>query len=179
MFCRFGSDEASRPVVAAASENVVVCKSMSKVYALSGARVAYLCGGCHQLEELRAITPPWAVSLSGQVAAVRALGSAEYYAARYEETDALRAGFATALAGFGWSVLPGIANFLLCELPADGPNAETLVRACRTQGLYIRNAALKGAQLGDRVVRIAVKDAETNARMIGIIAAQLTADKRP
>ena len=33
---------------------------MSKVYALSGARVAYLCAGPHQLEALRAITPPWA-----------------------------------------------------------------------------------------------------------------------
>ena len=36
---------------------------MSKVYALSGARAAYLCAGAHQLEELRAITPPWVVSL--------------------------------------------------------------------------------------------------------------------
>ena len=29
---------------ASESENVVVCKSMSKVYALSGLRVGYLCG---------------------------------------------------------------------------------------------------------------------------------------
>ncbi|MHC4129291.1 MAG: aminotransferase class I/II-fold pyridoxal phosphate-dependent enzyme, partial [Planctomycetota bacterium] len=29
---------------AAASDNTVVCKSMSKVYALSGVRAAYLCG---------------------------------------------------------------------------------------------------------------------------------------
>src|ERR1041385_912788 len=43
---------------AARSENIVVCKSMSKVYALSGARVAYLCAGAHQLEQLRALTPP-------------------------------------------------------------------------------------------------------------------------
>ena len=158
---------------AAESENVVVCKSMSKVFALSGARVAYLCAGCHQLEELRAITPPWVVSLPAQVAAVRALGSEDYYAARYEETHALRTELAAALASFDWEVLPGVANFLLCQLPADGPDAETLVRACRTQGLFIRNAALMGSQLGDRVVRIAVKDAETDTRMIGIIAAQL------
>src|SRR6266567_4724142 len=71
---------------AANSENVIVCKSMSKVYALSGARVAYLCAGPHQLEELRAITPPWVVSLPAQVAAVRALQDQDYYAARYAET---------------------------------------------------------------------------------------------
>ena len=51
---------------AAQSENVVVCKSMSKVYALSGARAAYLCAPPHLLEELRSVTPPWAVSLLGQ-----------------------------------------------------------------------------------------------------------------
>src|SRR6266576_385362 len=62
------------------SENVIVCKSMSKVYALSGARVAYLCAGPHQLEELRALTPPWVVSLPAQVAAVRALNDPAYYA---------------------------------------------------------------------------------------------------
>src|SRR5712671_4348466 len=72
------------------SENVIVCKSMSKVYALSGARVAYLCAGAHQLEELRAITPPWVVSLPAQVAAVYALQDPGYYAARYAETGALR-----------------------------------------------------------------------------------------
>ena len=63
---------------AAASENVLVCKSMSKVYGLSGARVAYLCAGPHQLEALRAITPPWVVSLPAQVAAVRALQNPDY-----------------------------------------------------------------------------------------------------
>ena len=46
---------------------------MSKVYALSGARCAYLCASPHLLETLRSITPPWAVSLPGQVAAVAAL----------------------------------------------------------------------------------------------------------
>ena len=48
---------------AARTENVFVCKSMSKVYALSGMRVAYLCGGPRAIAALRAITPPWVVGL--------------------------------------------------------------------------------------------------------------------
>lgn len=157
---------------AAKSENIVVCKSMSKVYALSGARVAYLCAGPHQLEELRAITPPWVVSLPAQVAAVRALASRAYYADRYAETRRLRAALAAALSALGWDVLPGVANFLLARLPARGPDAETLVRACRQHGLFLRNAALMGTSLGSHAVRIAVKDAATNARMVEIITAQ-------
>jgi histidinol-phosphate/aromatic aminotransferase/cobyric acid decarboxylase-like protein len=156
---------------AAASENVIVCKSMSKVYALSGARAAYLCAAPHQLEALRAITPPWVVSLPAQVAAVRALQDPAYYAARYGETAALREELAIGLQSLGWEVLPGIANFLLCHLPEQSPPAAELVRRCRERGLFIRDAALMGSGLGPRSVRLAVKDAATNGRMLKILGA--------
>ncbi len=154
---------------AAASENVIVCKSMSKVYALSGARAAYLCAGPHQLEALRAITPPWVIGLPSQVAAVRALEAPDYYAARYEETARLRESLAAGLRALGWDVLPGIANFLLCHLPETGPDVATLVTRCRTQGLYLRDAAQMGARLGPRAIRLAVKDPDTNQQMLRII----------
>lgn len=154
---------------AARSENVIVCKSMSKVYALSGARVAYLCAGAHQLEALRAITPPWVVGLPSQVAAVRALQASEYYAELYCETAVLRAQLAAELESMGWRPLPGIANFLLCELPASGPTAAEVVRACRARGLFLRDAGLMGANLGSRFIRLAVKDRKTNQRMLAIL----------
>jgi histidinol-phosphate/aromatic aminotransferase/cobyric acid decarboxylase-like protein len=84
-----GPDE-SLERFAVASENTIVCKTMSKVYALSGMRVAYLCASLHQLSDLIPITPPWAVSLPGQVAAVKALGDSAYYQDRYRETRQLR-----------------------------------------------------------------------------------------
>jgi histidinol-phosphate/aromatic aminotransferase/cobyric acid decarboxylase-like protein/GNAT superfamily N-acetyltransferase len=154
---------------AARSENVVVCKSMSKVYALSGARVAYLCAGPHHLEQLRAITPPWVVSLPAQVAAVRALQDPGYYAARYAETAALRDELARQLSAIGLACTPGIANFILCQLPPKGPNAATVVQGCRRRGLFIRDAAAMGSRMGEGMLRIAVKDAETHRRMLGII----------
>jgi histidinol-phosphate/aromatic aminotransferase/cobyric acid decarboxylase-like protein len=158
---------------AATSEKVIVCKSMSKVYALSGARAAYLCAGAHQLEELRAITPPWVVSLPAQVAAVRALQDADYYRARYAETATLREQLAAKLTELGLDVVPGVANFLLCHLPSDGPDAATIVRRCRERGLFLRDAGAMGSQLGSHGLRIAVKDGETNQRMMAILAPAL------
>lgn len=156
---------------AAASRNVVVCKSMSKVYALSGVRAAYLCGPAPIIEELRGITPPWAVSLPAQVAAVAALQDSGYYAARYTETHQLRERLARQLAEFaGWEIIPGIANFLLCHLPKDGPTASELVNRCRAQGLYLRDVGVMGRNLGQHTLRIAVKDAATNARILEIMA---------
>jgi histidinol-phosphate/aromatic aminotransferase/cobyric acid decarboxylase-like protein/GNAT superfamily N-acetyltransferase len=164
-----GADE-SLERFAAGSANVVVCKSMSKVYALSGARAAYLCGAAQTIDELRAITPPWAVSLPAQVAAVTALQDPDYYLRRYSETHRLRAQLVEQLGQFnGWEIVPGTANFLLCHLPEDGLDAVAIVQRCRTHGLFLRDAGAMGSRLGHRVLRIAVKDAATNRQMVAIL----------
>lgn len=163
-----GESESIEPF-AARSWNIVVCKSMSKVYALSGARVAYLCASRELLDPLRMITPPWVVGLPSQVAAVRALQSSAYYAARYGETHSLRRGLARGLKELGWRVIPGIANFLLCELPSGGPTAAEVAGAARDRGLFLRDAGAMGSRMGTHALRIAVKDAVTNHRMLGIL----------
>jgi histidinol-phosphate/aromatic aminotransferase/cobyric acid decarboxylase-like protein/GNAT superfamily N-acetyltransferase len=168
-YVEYAGSGQSLETFAAESDNVIVCKSMSKVYALSGARAAYLCAAPHQLEQLRAITPPWVVSLPAQVAAVNALRDPQYYAARYRETAELRQSLAAGLEELGWDVLPGIASFLLCHLPADGPSAASVTAACRRRDLFVRDAALMGTRLGTHALRIAVKDAATNRKMLEIL----------
>jgi len=170
-YMEYAGAEHSMERLAAQSENVVVCKSMSKAYALSGVRAAYLCAGPHQLEELRAITPPWVVSLPAQVAAVNALQEPSYYAARYGETAELRAELTTALHSLGWDVVAGVANFLLCHLLESGPSAAEIVQRARERGLFLRDASTMGSQLGTHAIRVAVKDSATNARMVEIIRA--------
>jgi histidinol-phosphate/aromatic aminotransferase/cobyric acid decarboxylase-like protein/GNAT superfamily N-acetyltransferase len=170
-----GKDE-SLERLAASSENILVCKSMSKVYALSGARVAYLCASPHQLEELKAITPPWVVSLPAQVAAVNALADPGYYAARYAETAKLRVELSTELGSLGLQVIPGVANFLLATLPSMGPEAAVVVKYCREHDVFIRDAGIMGSQLGNRALRIAVKDRETNGRIVQMLRSALHPD---
>ncbi|HZI87851.1 MAG TPA: aminotransferase class I/II-fold pyridoxal phosphate-dependent enzyme, partial [Pyrinomonadaceae bacterium] len=161
---------------AVGKENVVVCKSMSKVYALSGARVAYLCAGHRLIKELRALTPPWAVSLLGQVAAVAALQDQEYYVQRYEETHVLRTQLADGLKALSnLEIVPSVANFLLCHLPENGVDAATVVDRCRPHRLFLRDAKVMGTQLGNHALRIAVKDEATNNRMLKILAHVLDA----
>ena len=151
-------------------ENLLVCKSMSKAYALSGMRVAYLAAGPQHLEELRAFTPPWVVGLPSQVVAVKALENANYYVHRWKQTSSLRISLAGDLRNLGWYVIPGSANFLMAHLRADGPTAREVVTLCRERGLFLRDAAGMGSRLGDRAVRLAVKDAETNGKMVEILS---------
>ena len=158
---------------ASRSDNVVVCKSLSKVYALSGARAAYLCGAAPLMEELRAITPPWVVSLPAQVAAVNALQSPEYYQTRYRETAALREDMAQQLTQAGLDVVPGIANFILCQLPATAPSAAAIVQRCREDRVFLRDAGLMGSRLGSRALRIAVKDEAANQEILRSLLAAM------
>jgi len=173
-YTEYAGPNQSLETFASESTNVVVCKSMSKVYALSGARSAYLCGPASLIAELRPLNPPWAVSLPGQVAAVNALQDPEYYARCYEQTHQMREQMAKQLQEqCGLDVVPGVANFLLCHLPDGGPDAQDVVKHCREQDLFIRDTANMGSCFGDRVVRIAVKDQATNKRIIKILCSIL------
>ena len=161
-----GKDE-SLERIASASENIIVCKSMSKVYALSGARAAYLCASEHQLSPFIPLTPPWAVSLSAQIAAVKALGDEAYYLNRYRETHTLRAQLVEDLRGIGVrEIVPGAANFVMCHLKAEHPTAAAVANETRKLGVYLRDVSSMGQRLGSRALRIAVKSEEANAAII-------------
>jgi histidinol-phosphate/aromatic aminotransferase/cobyric acid decarboxylase-like protein len=166
----FVGESESLETFAAASSNVIVVKSMSKAYALSGARAAYMCGPSRLVDEARRWCPPWAVSLPAQIAACEALASVDYYRQQWEETGALRSDLQAGLEAQGWDVVPGCANFLLCHLPSTAPDAASVVADLRKHGLFIRDVSRMGATLGPRAVRIAVKDRPTNLRMLALLA---------
>ncbi|MCB9888906.1 MAG: histidinol-phosphate aminotransferase family protein [Planctomycetes bacterium] len=152
---------------AARQANVVVCKSMSKAYALSGVRAAYLCGTAETLATLRPWVPPWAVSLPAQIAAVYALRDSGYYAARYEETHALRGRLEAGLARLpGVEIVPAVANFVLCHLDPGGPTAATVAARCRETGVFVRDAGNMGTGLGSHALRVAVKELDATDRIL-------------
>lgn len=97
---------------------------------------------------------------------MNALSDPEYYAARYRETRVLRKALADALRALGIVVFPSVANFLLCQLPEEGPDAATVCRRCRTRDVFLRDASGISQRLGAHVVRIAVKDRLSNSRII-------------
>jgi len=163
--------EQSLERMAASSANVVICKSMSKVYALSGLRAAYLCGPARLLADLSHVCPPWAVSLPAQLAACEALKATAYYRKRWDETHALRAELQWGLQALGWQVVTGCANFLLCQVPADGPTSSEVIAEARRNGLFVRDVRSMGVCFDERALRIAVKDRRANAAMLAILRA--------
>jgi histidinol-phosphate/aromatic aminotransferase/cobyric acid decarboxylase-like protein len=155
---------------AAASHNAFVCKSMSKVYALSGLRSAYLVGPAEGIASLSCLLPPWAVSLPAQVAAVAALKEDEYYSKQFRATAELREHLIAELkTQCGIISFPSSTNCLLCRLPATAPHANEIVRRAREHSLFIRSGASIHDSLGPDTIRIAVKSQVLNERTISVL----------
>lgn len=121
------------------SPHVVVCKSMSKCYALSGARVAYVVGSPVQLEGI--LHPPWWVSRIAHTLALAALTphSRAYYADRMEQTRVIVDHMVTTLCAMGLEPIGRpVASFVTCRLRRG--DAGELVDRLKARGIYIREA---------------------------------------
>lgn len=174
-----GVDE-SLEKFAAQSANVVVCKSMSKVYALSGIRAAYLCANPGTLAALHGHTAPWSVSLPAQVAAVRALEATEYYRERYAETHRLRTELVKQVQKIDndIQIYPGVANWILCRLPENGPDASHVINRCKRFGVFLRGATGTGKVLDRFDIRLAVKDKKSQERIVNTLAQSLAEPRK-
>ncbi|MEV0116829.1 histidinol-phosphate transaminase [Streptomyces sp. NPDC050844] len=161
--------------LAAVDPRVVVCTSLSKMYALSGVRAAFLVAEPATAALLRRWTPPWAVSLPAQLAAVAALRDPAYYRSCWLRTHALRRQLAADLAQVDNTAVveEGVANFLNITLPYDGPSAARLVRECRRHDVYLRDLSPLSPQYEGRTVRVAVRDTAENARIVAAYGAAL------
>jgi histidinol-phosphate/aromatic aminotransferase/cobyric acid decarboxylase-like protein len=143
--------------------NLVIIKSMSKVYALSGLRVAYLAARKSIVSQIACHIPPWAVSLPAQVAAVEALRDPEYYQARYRETHKLRAEACDFLNGISeLQLFDSCANFYMVKIEQS---ASLVQSQLEEHGVFVRHCDSMGIRFRDDFLRIAVKTREQNLRI--------------
>jgi len=159
------------PLVAA-DGRLIVAKSMSKFYGLSGLRVGYLVAPEWLVSELDAQSPPWSVGLLSQVAAVEALRDPEYYSTCRNETIDLRQQMNQSLNALpGLHVQPSVTNFLLLELLE--PVAERLVEFARGEGVFLRNCDSLSNRFEGKFIRTAVKSHQDNRRILKTISGAL------
>ncbi len=162
----------AEPLVAS-TNRVVVLKSLSKFYALSGVRAGYLAGPAWLAAAIEEQTPPWALGLIAQLAAVEALQDPEWYAARAQETAILRDDLAIALKAVPGirRIFPSAANYLMFEL--DSPRAAEAAAACAAQGVHLRDCDSLSPRFDGRYMRSAVKPADEIQRISGALRAAL------
>jgi histidinol-phosphate/aromatic aminotransferase/cobyric acid decarboxylase-like protein len=174
-YSEFAGEDTSIETWVEREEKLLVVRSLSKFWALSGVRVGYVAAHPSVARRLLPYNPPWAVGLVAQVAAIEALRDGGYYRAMAERTRELRGGLASSLSSIpGLRVIPSVTNFLLLELP-PGPSAADVVASAGRQGVYLRNCDAQMLRPTGRLVRTAVKDAPANARIAAAVRDALQA----
>jgi len=159
-------------LAATAPRNVLVARSLTKTYAVPGARVGFLAGEPGLLAAVRAELPAWPLSSFGEAIATRALADEAWAREGARLVAAERGTLVAALGRIGTApalgVYPGPANFLLVRFPGDS-GAVDAARALLARGIATRTYGPEEG-LDGRFMRLAVRTGAENARLAGALA---------
>ncbi len=152
--------------------NLLILKSVSKFYALSGMRIGYATTSVRSAKQFQLETPPYIVSTPGQMAAIAAFESEDYYIDRVQETHHLRESFAARLNALpGLRVMPSNINCVLLDLKDTGWTAAEFWAEMQARKLLCRDIGNQGLVDSSRYVRVAILNEENNEKMDAIISA--------
>jgi threonine-phosphate decarboxylase len=156
----------AKSMATAGYDNLWVVASLTKLWALPGLRLGYLCGPREEVKSLTQNGDPWRVNALAQRAGLYCLAAEGYL----EESVALikreREYLIEHLQEMREiSVFPGEANFLLLKGEKDGFSSAALCHKLASRGILIRNAA-NYPGLDNRYFRIAVLQRGKNGRLL-------------
>ncbi len=132
--------------LAAAHENVLVSRTFSKAYGLAAERVGWVTGAPHLIDLVNRLRGAFNVSVSGQKAALAALGDQEFVtrSRNHNTTERQRLADAIAMLGnHGITASPSEANFLLVHFEGTVTAAQAL-EALSDAGYAVRHLPSQG-----------------------------------
>jgi histidinol-phosphate aminotransferase len=141
--------------------NLLVLRTLSKAFAMAGARVGYAMGHPSLIDRLDGLRPPGSIASISVEMAQAALSRPETATKAVQALSDAREPLAADLADLGFRVLPSTVNFLLCEV---GPHAGDASAALRARGLVVRTFD-SATGLGD-YLRFTVRSPAQNRRLI-------------
>lgn len=140
---------------------LIVLRSLTKFYALSGLRIGYGVFPLNITETIKKHKEPWTVNTLAQTAGIAAFKDIEFKKKTFrvikQEKDFLEKEFKR----FEISYIPSEANYYLLRLN----NAKEIISELRNKGILVRDCSnFKG--LDGKYIRIAVKSREDNMRLL-------------
>lgn len=137
-------------IVRGGHSNVMVLRTMSKIYGLAGLRVGWGVGPAQVVRAIDTVRGPFEMNALANVAAIASLAERDQLNERVAATERGRADLAAALSDVGLEPIPGAANFLCIPLPA-GLAAEDVAARLQDEGVIVRPLAMFGMPEGLRI----------------------------
>jgi len=140
---------------------LIVLRSMTKFYALTGLRIGYGVFSRSLIEELKKLKEPWTVNSLGQKAAIAALEDDEYADKTFRLIKSEKEFLQDSFKETGIKFYPSDANFYLLKI---NNNSLTCLKL-RKKGILVRDCSnFKG--LDSSYIRIAVRSRRENKILI-------------
>jgi len=152
----------------ATSENVVMCRTFSKIHGLAALRLGWLYGSAHVVDAINRIRGPFNVNAPAMAAGIAALQDSAHLETSRAHNEKSRAWLEVEIRKLGFEVTPSIANFVLIHFPHErGRTAEDADAFLTQRGLILRR--VKAYKLPN-ALRMSVGTEEANRLVVAALA---------
>ncbi|WP_335869896.1 threonine-phosphate decarboxylase CobD [Bacillus sp. 2205SS5-2] len=148
--------------------NMVLLRSLTKMYTIPGLRLGYIMGGSRIVEVLKKEQIPWSVNAIADAVAPRLLEDKEFLIRTFEwlreQTDVLR----TFYEGQDFYMSPTCVNFYLMQDQKNPNQMEELFNFLLRNGILARHTHnFKG--LGGRFLRFSIRSEDENTKLLRLL----------
>jgi histidinol-phosphate aminotransferase len=152
----------------ATCENVVMCRTFSKIYGLAALRLGWLYGPAHVVDAINRIRGPFNVNAAAIAAGIAAIQDAAHVEASRTHNEKWLGWLTAEIGKLGLEVTPSIANFVLIHFPdIKGRTAEEADAFLTQRGLILRRVS---AYKLPNALRMSVGSEEANRLVVGALA---------
>jgi histidinol-phosphate aminotransferase len=162
------NDYAAGIELVATSENVVMCRTFSKIYGLAALRLGWLYGPAHVIDAINRIRGPFNVNAPAIAAGIAAISDTSHLEASRAHNEKWLVWLTAELRQLGLEVTASVANFVLIHFPPDkGRSAAEADAFLTRRGLILRRVE---AYKLPNALRMTVGTEEANRSVIAALA---------
>ena len=152
----------------ATSENVVMCRTFSKIHALAALRLGWMYGPAHVIDAINRIRGPFNVNAPAIAAGVAAIRDAAHIEYSRAHNARWLPWLTEEISKLGLKVTPSVANFILIHFPDEkGKSAKEADALLTKRGLVLRQV---GGYHLPNALRMSVGTEEANRLVVQALA---------
>jgi histidinol-phosphate aminotransferase len=151
----------------ATSENVVMCRTFSKVHGLAALRLGWMYGPAHVVDAVNRIRGPFNVNSAAIAAGIAAIEDVAHVERSAEHNEKWLIWLTEEIAKLGLEVTPSVANFVLIHFPHTGATAAEADKFLSARGLILRQVGAYGLP---HALRMSVGTEEANRLVVAALA---------
>ena len=162
------NDYASGIELVATSENVVMCRTFSKIYGLAALRLGWLYGPAHVVDVLNRIRGPFNVCAPAIAAGIAAIEDTAHLDQARAHNERWLPWLCEEIEKLGLKVTPSVTNFILIHFPENsGKTAAEADAFLTARGLVLRQVA---AYTLPHALRMSIGTEEANRLVVQALA---------